>query len=124
MKTLHWNCGDGRWSLEAGAVLTGQGLVVYLGGGETHHVGCVVLAEPRLSLSGDGSPSCTISLLNRLGHRDDVFAQELARRLCVCTGQPVSVTAGVHVEDAAWEDLGRLKANFATLCRRMEADLS
>ena len=68
METKHWRSGEGRWALEAWAVHTGGGIAVYLGGGETPHVGCSVLAEPRASLTGAGR-SCTLSILNRLGHK-------------------------------------------------------
>mgnify|MGYP007122694661 FL=1 len=123
METKHWRSGEGRWALEAWAVHTGGGIAVYLDGGETPHVGCSVLAEPRASLTGAGR-SCTLSMLNRLGHKDDQFAQELARRLCVGTGEPVSVAAGVHVEGAGGEDLLRLQEQFYALCAQIEADFS
>ena len=42
----------------------GEDLVLTLSGGEKPHIGCVVQAVPRPSLSGDGTISVTSSVIN------------------------------------------------------------
>ncbi len=106
---------DGKYSLVGLSLATGEGLQVYVGGGERPHVGAVAVSEPRPSLKGDGSRGCTTSVLNRLAHKDGDLAVPLAEALCLALGQPVVVTAGVHVDDAGPEEIERLRANAARL---------
>ncbi|MBQ6397572.1 MAG: hypothetical protein IJI06_05425 [Oscillospiraceae bacterium] len=47
------------------------------------HIGCAVLAIPRPSLKSDGSMSCTSSVLNLSGHKDETLCRLLAERACV-----------------------------------------
>ncbi|MBQ9720845.1 MAG: hypothetical protein IJ649_04405 [Oscillospiraceae bacterium] len=78
-------------------------LAVY--GGDTPHVGSVVMAVARPSLTGEGV-SATSSVLNGVGHKDEavgrVFAEAVAKRkqctaVCAC---------GIHVDDITPQQLG------------------
>lgn len=44
------------------------------------------------------------------GHKD-AEAAAVARRLCIATGEPVSVAAGIHVDDAGPEQIEVLMQN-------------
>jgi hypothetical protein len=65
-------------------------------------------------LRGTGA-SCTSSVLNLCGHKDEVFARPLAERLCVLTNLPVSVSVGIHVEHASASDIEDLQSAFSDL---------
>ena len=54
-------------TLEARAAALDEGLTVTVGGGRSH-IGSVAIAQPRPSLRGDGSVSCTCSVWNQPGH--------------------------------------------------------
>lgn len=110
---------DGRYSLRAVAVATGQGVNIFLGGGESTHVGTVAISQPRPSLKGDGTVSCTTSVFNLVGHKDDVLAIPLAETLCKQLQQVVVVTAGVHIDNAGEGDIDRIKGNMAALAARL-----
>jgi len=115
---LNWQADrveDGRYSLVGLSVATAEGVQVYVGGGERPHVGAVAVSEPRPSLKGDGSRGCTTSVLSRLAHKDGELAVPLAEALCLALGQPVVVTAGVHLDDAGPDDIKRLLANSVRL---------
>ena len=56
----------------------GEDLVLTLSGGEKPHIGCVVQAVPRPSLSGDGTISVTSSVINLTGHKDEFLCRRLA----------------------------------------------
>lgn len=82
------------------AVVTacGDDLAIVVTGGERPHIGSVSVAVPRLSLTGSGEISATVSTFNVTGHLDnaigDKFAKALAARFnCVC-----SVSCGVHID--------------------------
>ena len=58
----------------------GEDLVLTLSGGEKPHIGCVVQAVPRPSLSGDGTISVTSSVINLTGHKDEFLCRRLAEK--------------------------------------------
>lgn len=106
---------DGKYSLEAVITQTRDGLNIYLGGGEEPHIGSVVISQPRPSLTGDGRVSCTTSVYNFIGHKDDGVGVLLAEDLCRSLNQVIVVTAGVHIEKAREEDLRRFRENLDKL---------
>ena len=76
-----------------------------LAGGEKPHIGCVVQAVPRESLTGDGSWSATSSVWNRTGHKDEVLCRMLAEKIC-CACRTVTVcTGGVHIDEITGEQI-------------------
>ncbi|MGI5838785.1 MAG: hypothetical protein ACOX8W_03910 [bacterium] len=101
--------GEGRYQMHCFVTITGEGVQIYLGGGERPHIGTIVVAQPRLSLTGDGRPACTTSVFNLLGHKDDIIAIPLAEEICKLLLQIVVVTAGVHVDKAGPDDITALR---------------
>jgi hypothetical protein len=101
--------GCGKYILEAVVTRTCEGINIYVGGGEKPHIGSIVVSQPRYSLSGDGTISCTTSVFNLVGHKDDIIAIPLAEKLCIKTNQVIAVSAGVHVDNATTEDIKNLK---------------
>ncbi len=87
---------DGPFTLVADWTATESGLVVTLVGGHTH-VGAVALATPRPSLRDHGKLSATSSVLTLPGHKDDNLARTVSERLAAALGQPITVSAGVHI---------------------------
>ena len=67
-------------------------------GGTKPHIGCVVQAVPRLSLSGDGTQSATASVLNLTGHKDEFLCRKLAEIVCSRLGVTVVCTGGFHLD--------------------------
>jgi hypothetical protein len=110
---------DGRYSLKCLTLVTLEGVQVYVGGGTRVHIGSVAVSQPRESLKGDGTLSCTTSVLNLLGHKDDSLAVPLAEQLCRHINQAVVVTAGVHIDDANPDEIERLLANCRGLGERI-----
>ncbi|MDN5302141.1 MAG: hypothetical protein PWQ60_1655 [Thermoanaerobacteraceae bacterium] len=111
--------GEGKFSLEAVVTVTQEGVNIYLGGGERPHIGSVAVSQPRSSLKGDGGISCTTSVLNLLGHKDDCLAVPMAEELCRRLKQTVVVTAGVHIDNATAEDIQRFKDYCKILCENI-----
>lgn len=84
--------------LEAGIRRIGADLFVWVGGGDRPHIGCVVLAVPRRSLTGDGSRSSTSSVLNLTGHKDELLCRKIAETVCAATGRVTVCTGGFHCD--------------------------
>ena len=89
---------------------SGQGCIGSLTGGEEPHVGGVILAVPRPSLTGSGL-SCDIWSIPVPGHLDNEAALSLAKQLCVKVEAPVSLTSGIHIDKAGAADIARIKSN-------------
>lgn len=93
----------------------GAHLVVCISGGDSPHIGSVVLAEPRPSLSGAGM-SATSSVLNRIGHKDEAIARGIAERLTAHLDTVVCCVCGIHKDDARADDIAA--------CMNLDADLA
>ena len=86
----------------------GDDIVLILAGGDKPHIGCVVQAVPRPSLTNDGSISVTSSVLNLTGHKDGFLCRKLAEKRCRETGRIVVCTGGVHIENITKEQIHKL----------------
>lgn len=82
----------------------GQDLLAVLTGGAAH-IGCTVLAVPRPSLADPAQMSCTSSVLNCVGHKDEYPCRKVAEALCSRTGATVVCTGGLHVDGAGPDQL-------------------
>lgn len=107
---LEFTAGNGRTKVVLKLENTGRGWYGSLTGGESPHVGGVVLAIPRRSLTGEGS-SADLYLTPVPGHKDLEAAAPLAKSLAGRLGTPVSLTAGIHVDDASGEIIGEILNN-------------
>ena len=72
---------DGGLSIHYRLERLGGDLLLTVTGGAAH-VGCVVLATHRQSLTGSGADSADSSVFNRSGHKDEFLLRALADRLC------------------------------------------
>ena len=86
----------------------GQGLACFLHGGTLPHVGGQALASPGPMLHGAQLSRADLWVTTVPGHKDSEAAATVARRLCIASGQPVSVAAGIHVDDATPEQVKAL----------------
>jgi hypothetical protein len=93
----------------------GRDITMYIGGGTAPHIGSVVISQPRESLSGSGHRSCTTSVYNLLGHKDDQIAVLFAEAFCKKYGIVVVVSAGMHIDKASPSELKKI----LSLARRL-----
>ncbi|MCH3943117.1 MAG: hypothetical protein WAY93_06395 [Atopobiaceae bacterium] len=110
--------GDLRVVLDASST-DGHGLACFLSGGTRPHVGGVALASPGAKLDGRGLSRCDLWTSTVPGHKDVEAAAAVARRLCLATGEVVSVAAGIHVDDATPADLAELSGNCLDAADRL-----
>lgn len=85
-------------ALQVSAAKIGEDILLCVSGGTKPHIGCVVQAVPRLSLSGDGTRSATASVLNLTGHKDEFLCRKLAEIVCSRLGVTVVCTGGFHLD--------------------------
>lgn len=96
--------GAGRCQISLTLLDTGQGINGLLVGGEQPHIGGVVLALPRPSLSGEGW-SEDVFITPVPGHKDVEVARSVAGLLARELQCPVVVTAGIHSDQLSTEEL-------------------
>lgn len=109
--------GEGSFRVTLGVEGTnGSGVCAFLFGGDTPHVGGVVLGVPQRRLWEDGL-TCDISQICLPAHKDVFAGAEVAKILAMGTNQPVAVTCGVHVDNANSEDIAKLLENCRLAAR-------
>ena len=105
--------GEGRYEVRLRALATGgNGLVVFITGGERPHLGGTALAAQPPQGCGDLS-HCDTWDITLPGHKDKELARGIARKICLATGEPVSVNVGIHTDNASGEEI-------LYLCRQAE----
>ena len=77
----------------------GNDLSVIIYGGDMPHIGCVTLSQPRPSIQNEGVISSTTSIINIIGHKDDVIARYVSEKLSSSLNKNVAVSCGIHVDN-------------------------
>lgn len=77
----------------------GNDLCVIIFGGDMPHIGCVTLSQPRPSLMNESVISSTTSIINIIGHKDDIIARYASEKLSSSLNKNVVVSCGVHVDN-------------------------
>ena len=114
--------GEGRCQISLILIDTGNGLNGLLTGGGKPHIGGVVLALPRLSLSGEGW-STDVYITPVPGHKDVEVAKMVAEKLAGELRCPVVVTAGIHSDHLRSEELNEIISHCNTLTQTALASL-
>ncbi len=77
----------------------GTDILILIQGGDKPHIGSAVLAIPRKSLSDENKISCTSSVLNVTGHKDEKICRYVAEKFCKRYNSVVICTGGFHVDN-------------------------
>lgn len=75
----------------------GKDLTVCVSGGDTPHIGSVVMSVARPGLTGEGT-GVTSSVLNGMGHKDEYVARKFAEALAKKDNCTVVCTCGIHID--------------------------
>ena len=105
MKCIHVSAGEGRFCVSSTAVPCGDDWAVTVCGGEQAHVGAVSVGqyEPQRD-------SATVSTITLFSHRDDRIAARFAKAIASAEKCNVTVTAGIHVDNAGEAEIAELTA--------------
>jgi hypothetical protein len=77
----------------------GEDIFILVKGGNKPHIGSAVLAIPRKSLNDENKISCTSSVLNVTGHKDEIICRNAAEFFCKKYNAVTICTGGFHVDN-------------------------
>jgi hypothetical protein len=97
--------GEGRAKVNVTANSMGGDLVVRIYN-QNAHIGAVAIGEYDYEHA-----RASVSVITRLGHKDDALAGEAAYLLTKSIRRPVCVIAGVHLDDITREEIDKILAN-------------
>ncbi len=97
--------GEGRTRVAVTVNSMGSDLVVCICN-RNAHLGAVAVGDYDYE-----HERASVSVVTRLGHKDDALAREAAYLLSKSIRRPVCVIAGVHLENITAEEIDRILAN-------------
>lgn len=101
---------SGRISLRIQALCLGKDFCVTVSGGDQEHIGAVALAIPHPSQKDKNKISATVSILAIPGHKEDELAKNVARKIAVALNATVSVSCGIHIDNAETQEIENIIA--------------
>lgn len=87
----------------------GEDWLIALTGGKKPHIGCMVMALPRPSLTGNGQMSATSSVVNVTGHKDEELCRILAERMAKKKGAVTVCTGGFHMDHIREDEIEEVR---------------
>ena len=103
--TVYLTKGDGRTRVKLQANTIGDDLVVSIYN-ENAHLGAVAVGE-----YDPEHQRASVSVITRLGHKDDALAQRAAHSISKATKKPVCVIAGIHLENITQKEIDEISKN-------------
>lgn len=113
--------GTEPYYIYAQVILLGTDLAVMLGGGTAPHIGAVAVAQACESWVPGKIRTATASVLCVPGHKEDEFARNAANALATALNTTVTVSVGIHVDNANAQDIQTLSKNFDDLIEEVIA---
>ncbi len=86
----------------------GNDVLVTVMGGDSPHIGTVVLAQSRPSLQEKDKLSATSSVLNLPGHKDECVCRKVAETLASAWNTNVVCTGGIHIDQIEPEQIKKI----------------
>jgi gallate decarboxylase subunit D len=109
--------GEGRTQVTLLATFLGNDLEVRIFNSAAH-IGAVAIGEFDFEHG-----RASVSVVTRLGHKDDALAQKAAYLISKTTRKTVCVIAGVHLDDITQEEISAIMQNTSTLLENIIAEL-
>ncbi len=97
--------GEGRTRVTLRTDSIGSDLIVYIYN-ENAHIGALAVGD-----YDHEHQRASVSVITRLGHKDDAVAQKAAHSISKFTKKPVCVIAGVHLDDITPEEIDEILIN-------------
>lgn len=113
-----------EYEIQVAAVKCGDDWNVTICGGSRHHVGAVAIACKKTPDGTVLKHKATVSSFSVLDHKDDIVARKMSVFLADRMNTTVTVTAGIHIDDATIEELIMLQENCVKACEELIEKIS
>jgi len=110
--------GKERTLVNLQATTMGDGLVVRIFN-ENAHIGAVSIGEYDFT-----NQRASVSVVTRLGHKDDVVAQKAAHSISKFTRKTVCVVTGIHLDNITTDEMTRILENSDQLLKELVKHLT
>lgn len=104
-----------NYDINCSAIKMGNDFTISIYGGDIPHIGAVALGIPRPSLQDINKISSSVSLLTITGHKEDIIAQNCAKKLSSKLNSTIVVSCGIHIKDITFEDIQGLNSTVDDL---------
>jgi hypothetical protein len=115
-QTVRSSIGDGIFKVIAEVKIIGDDLMISVWGGTKPHIGSISVSVPRPGLKDGTSMSSTSSVINLIGHKDEVIAREFSEQLAAKFNKNAIATAGIHLDDITENQINIIMQNITDLC--------
>ena len=115
-QTVRSSIGDGIFKVIAEVMIIGDDLMITVWGGTKPHIGSIAVSVPRPSLQDNTTMSATSSIINLIGHKDEVVARKFSEQLAAKFNKNAIATAGIHIDDITENQINILMQNMTDLC--------
>ena len=115
---------NSRYQIELETLCCGTDYCVAICGGTRYHVGAVAFGCAKMGNGCLPGHQATVSVICSNGHRDDEIARWAARYLATALNCSVSVSAGVHIDNAIPDEIDVLMGNCKAACEAFVQQIS
>ena len=116
MDKLELSEGRGRTRVTISVQLLGKDSILCIYNKQAH-IGAVAVGD-----YAHKEERVSISLITRLGHKEDAVAHNAAYKICKHTKKPVCVVAGIHLEKVTEAEIQQLVSNSNKLIEKLLRD--
>ncbi len=109
--------GEDIYKVVAEVKIIGDDLMISVWGGTKPHIGSISVSVPRPGLQDNTTMSATSSIINLIGHKDEVVARKFSEQLAAKFNKNAIATAGIHIDDITENQINILMQNMTDLCR-------
>jgi len=111
--------GEGVYKVLAEVKIIGEDLLIAVWGGTKPHIGSITVSVPRPGLADSIKISSTSSVINLVGHKDEVVARKFSEKFASKFNKNVIATAGIHIDEITQDQVDALMNNVSDLCNDM-----
>jgi len=116
LQAVRSSVGDDIYKVVAEVKIIGDDLIISVWGGTKPHIGSISVSVPRPGLKDSTSMSSTSSVINLIGHKDEVVARKFSEQLAAKFNRNAIATAGIHIDDITENQINIIMQNITDLC--------
>ena len=115
-QSVRSSVGNGIFKVVVEVKIIGDDLILSVWGGTMPHIGSISVSVPRPGLKDSTIMSSTSSVINLIGHKDEVVARMFSEQLATKFNRNVIATAGIHIDDITEYQINIIMQNITDLC--------